>query len=171
MLLADSYYGFTQDYLDIVLINSLPFTKIIKLNSHDNVVIKIHNYFCLYSTLLHEQGFHYLRLVFNKLDSDIDENTPKNLFSNLTNNKLKLKLLDEEGKDAGDKGEIIIFGENNLNLKQILYFCNIGNYNKPLSQIEKEISDLYKIDDIIEEDINNSFFKNILTDEEKDCLY
>ena len=171
MFLTKSYYGLTQNYLDIVLINSLPFTKCIKLNSPDNVVIKIHNYFCLYSSLLHEQCFHYLRLVFNKLDSDIDKNTPKNLFSNLTKNIHKLKLLNEECKDAGDKGEIIIFGKNSLNLKQILYFCNIDNYNKLLSQIEKEISDLSNIDDIVEEDINNSFLRDILTEEEKDCLY
>ena len=171
MLLTGSYYGFTQNYLDIVLISSLPFIKSIKLNSPDNIVIKIHNYFCLYSTLLHEQCFHYLRLVFNKLDSDIDDNTPKNLFSNLTNNTHKLELLNEEGRDAGDKGEIIIFGKYTLNLKQILYFCNIDNYNKPLSQIEKEIYNLSNEDNIVEEDINNSFLKDILTEEEKDCLY
>ncbi len=162
--------GFTKSNLDLILINSIPLNKYPEAESPSNVLSKIHNYFFLYVTILHEQGFHYLRFIFNKLDSDISQDSPKSLFLNLTNDIKKRVLLLKEG-DSGDKGEIIIFGDNNLSLKQIFYFSDINNYNKPLSQIEQEVKKLFDIVEIVEEDINNSFFKNILTDEEKHNLY
>ena len=72
--------------------------------------------------------------------------------------------------DVGDRGETIIFGKKELTLKQILYFSKLANYSKTLSIIEKEISELGHVENIIEDDINNSFFKDILTNEEKDNL-
>ena len=166
MLLSEKTYGFTQTYFDIVLINSSPVNK-----KFEDVVSKIHNYFFLYVTILHEQGFHYIRLIFNKLNPEIDRDTPKQLFLNLTNDPVKLALLKGKNGDAGDKAEIIIFGIYELNLKQILYFSNLNNYSKKLYEIEKEINDLYNIEIIVEEDIENSFFKNILTEEEKQKVY
>ena len=170
MLINDTDFGFSQKCLDIILVNSLPYVKNIKYNSSSTVLFKIYNYFCFYVTILHEQGFNYLRFVFNKLDPDIEENTSNNLFSNLTKDKNKLELL-EEDNDYGDKGETIIFGKKELTLKQMLYFSNIANYSKTLSIIEKEVSDLKNVENIVEDDINNSFFKDILTNEEKNNLY
>ena len=166
MFLSEKTYGFTQTYFDIVLINSSPVNK-----KFEDVVSKIHNYFFLYVTILHEQGFHYIRLIFNKLNPEIDRDTPKQLFLNLTNDPVKLALLKGKNGDAGDKAEIIIFGIYELNLKQILYFSNLNNYSKKLYEIEKEVNDLYNIEIIVEEDIENSFFKNILTEEEKQKVY
>ena len=166
MFLSEKTYGFTQTYFDIVLINSSPVNK-----KFEDVVSKIHNYFFLYVTILHEQGFHYIRLIFNKLNPEIDRDTPKQLFLNLTNDPVKLALLKGKNGDAGDKAEIIIFGIYELNLKQILYFSNLNNYSKKLYEIEKEINDLNNIEEIKEEDIENSFFKNILTEEEKQKVY
>ena len=154
-------YGLTQTFLDVILINSLP------IDDKNDVIAKIHNYFFLYVAILHEQSFHYLRLIFNKLNSDINENTPKDIFLNLTNDVMKLILLKDAKDDEGDKGVIIIFGNNHLNLKQMLYFSTLSNYSKSLSQIEKEVKDLNEIVKIEEDDINNSFFKEILTDKEK----
>jgi len=161
--------GFTKSNLDFILINSIPLNIYPEAESSSNVLSKVHNYFFLYVTILHEQGFHYLRFIFNKLDFDINQDSPKSLFSNLTNDIKKKVLLLKEG-DSGDKGEIIIFGDNNLSLKQIFYFSNINNYNKPLSQIEQEVNKLSDIVEIDEDDINNSFFKNILNNEEKHNL-
>jgi len=166
MFLSEKTYGFTQTYFDIVLINSSPVNK-----KFEDVVSKIHNYFFLYVNILHEQGFHYIRLIFNKLNPEIDRDTPKQLFLNLTNDPVKLALLKGKNGDAGDKAEIIIFGIYELNLKQILYFSNLNNYSKKLYEIEKEVNDLNNIEVIIEEDIENSFFKNILTEEEKQKVY
>lgn len=166
MFLSGKTYGFTQTYFDIVLINSSPINK-----KFEDVVSKIHNYFFLYVTILHEQGFHYIRLIFNKLNPEIDRDTPKQLFLNLTNDPIKLALLKGQNEDAGDKAEIIIFGIYVLNLKQILYFSNLNNYSKKLYEIEKEVNDLNNIEVIVEEDIENSFFKNILTEEEKQKVY
>ena len=42
MLMTDTYFGFSQNYLDIVLVNSLPYVKNIKYNSSLTVLIKIH---------------------------------------------------------------------------------------------------------------------------------
>ena len=53
----------------------------------------------------------------------------------------------------------------------MLYFSNIANYSKTLTVIEKEVSDLKNVENIAEDDINNSFFKDILTNEEKNNLY
>lgn len=158
--------GFTKSNLGLIFINSIPLNIYPEAESSSNVLLKIHNYFFLYVTILHEQNFHYLRFIFNKLDSDINQDSPKSLFLNLTNDIKKNVLLLKEG-DSGDKGEIIIFGDNNLSLKQIFYFSNINNYNKPLSQIEKEVKKLSDVIEIVEDDINNSFFKNILSNEEK----
>ena len=163
MLINKAEYGLTQNNLDIILINSLPF------NHCFDILSKVHNYFFLYITILHEQGFHYIRSIFNKLDPDISMDTPKNIFLNLTKDQNKLFMLKEKG-DAGDKGEIIIFGNKFINLKKLFYFSNISNYNKLLSDIEKEVMDLTDVEKIVEEDINNSFFKNILTGEEKNKL-
>ena len=63
MFLTGKDYGFTQDYSDIVLINSSPVN-----NNLTDVVSKIHNFFFLYVTILHEQGFHYIRYIFNRLN-------------------------------------------------------------------------------------------------------
>lgn len=166
MFLSGKTYGFTQTYFDIVLINSSPVNK-----KFEDVVSKIHNYFFLYVTILHEQGLHYIRLIFNKLNPEIDRDTPKQLFLNLTNDPIKLALLKGKNGDAGDKAEIIIFGIYELNLKQILYFSNLNNYSKKLYEIEKEVNELNNIEVIVEEDIENSFFKNILTEEEKQKVY
>lgn len=163
MLLNKTEYGLTQNNLDIILINSLPFNRSL------DVLSKIHNYFFLYVTILHEQGFHYIRAIFNKLDPDISQDTPKNIFSDLTKDPIKLEMLKEDG-DGGDKGETLIFGNKFINLKKLFYFSNISNYNKPLSDIEKEVRDLTGIEKIGEEDINNSFLRNILTVEEKNIL-
>ena len=165
MFLTGKDYGFTQDYSDIVLINSSPVN-----NNLTDVVSKIHNFFFLYVTILHEQGFHYIRYIFNRLNPNISKNSPKNLFSNLTNDPIKLFFLDEDD-DAGDKAVIILFGKYKLNLKQTLYFSNLSNYSKRLSEIEKEVKDLEKVEIIEEKDIDNSFFKNILTPKEKNDLY
>ena len=163
MIINRTEYGLTQNNLDLLLINSLPF------NHSFNVLSKVHNCFFLYVTILNEQGFLYIRSIFNKLDPDISMDTPKNIFFNLTKNPAKLAMLKEDG-DVGDKGEIIIFGNNYINLKKLFYFSNISNYNKQLSYIEKEVMDLTGDEKIVEEDINNSFFKNILTVEEKNIL-
>jgi len=166
MFLSGNTYGFTQKYFDIVLINSSPVNK-----QFEDVVSKIHNYFFLYVAILHEQGFHYIRLIFNKLNPEIDRDTPKQFFLNLTNDPIKLALLKGKNEDIADKAEIIIFGIFELNLKQILYFSNLNNYSKKLYEIEKEVNDLNNIEVIVEEDIENSFFKNILTEEEKQKVY
>lgn len=113
-------FGFTQNFLDIILINSLPLNYYSNFNCPANVLSKIHNYFILYTTLLLEQGFHYIKLVFNKLDPDICQDTPKDLFLTLTNDKTKLELLKYDG-DGGSKGETLIFGKNNINLKQMFF--------------------------------------------------
>ena len=121
-------------------------------------------------TILREQGFHYLRFIFSKLYPDINLDSPENLFLDITNDLKKHLLLLKE-KDFGYKGEITIFGDDNLSLKQIFYFSNIKNYSKPLFQIEQEVEQLANVVDIVEDDINNSFFNHILTDEEKNNLY
>jgi hypothetical protein len=167
MFLTGKDYGLTQIYCDIVLINISPVNYYFK-----DVVSKIHNCFFLYVTILHEQGFHYIRLIFNKLNPDIEINTPKNLFLNLTKNPAKLELLnDDDDADGGNKGEIIIFGNDNLNLKQIFYFSCISNYSKSLSDIENDVNSLKNSELIItEKEIENSFFKDILTNDEKNDL-
>ena len=170
ILLLNSEYGLTQKNLDLILVNSIPNNIGYNINEPSTVLYKIHNYFFLYVTILHEQGFHYIRIIFNKLDPDINDNTPKDLFLNLTKNEHKLFLLSKEG-DSGDKAEAIIFGEDCVTLKQLFYFSNINNYSKTISEIEKEICELIKVKDIVESDINNSFFKDILTEEEKKILY
>ncbi len=84
--------------------------------------------------------------------------------------KKKKNLIKLEDNDGGDEGELILFGAKELNLKQIFYFSNIENYYKDLSQIEEDNKKLEKIDDITQEDIKNSFFNTILSDEEKNDL-
>ena len=170
MLINGIDFGFSQNYLGIILVNSLPYIKNINNNSSSNVLFNIYNYFCFYVTILHEQGFNYLRFIFNKLGYSIVDNTPEYLFLNLTKDKNKLDLLKND-YDVGDRGETIIFGKKELTLKQILYFSKLANYSKTLSLIEKEISELGYVENIVEDDINNSFFKDILTNEEKDNLY
>ena len=115
MLIREIDDSFTLSNLDIILINSIPINKYSETNSPSKVLSKIHNYFYLYVTILHEQSCHYLRLIFNKLNSDINQNSPKNLFLDLTNDPTKRKLLLNEG-DSGDKGKIIIFGNHFLSL-------------------------------------------------------
>lgn len=170
MLINGIDFGFSQNYLGIILVNSLPYIKNINNNSSSNVLFNIYNYFCFYVTILHEQGFNYLRFIFNKLGYSIVDNTPEYLFLNLTKDKNKLDLFKND-YDVGDRGETIIFGKKELTLKQILYFSKLANYSKTLSLIEKEISELGHVENIVEDDINNSFFKDILTNEEKDNLY
>ena len=170
MLINGIDFGFSQNYLGVILVNSLPYIKNINNNSSSNVLFNIYNYFCFYVTILHEQGFNYLRFIFNKLGYGIIDNTPEYLFLNLTKDKNKLDLLKND-YDVGDRGETIIFGKKELTLKQILYFSKLANYSKTLSLIEKEISELGYVENIVEDDINNSFFKDILTNEEKDNLY
>ena len=161
--------GLMWDNLDYILINSSPYCKYMKINSPLKVVKKIYNFFFLFVTLIRIQGFLYLRSILNKLDSNIDKKIPNNLFLNLTNDKIKLPLI-QDG-DEGDKLVYLIFGNFHISLKEILYFSNINNYNKSLSQIEKDVAKLKFIETFDEKDINNSFFKNILNDEEKNNLY
>jgi hypothetical protein len=135
-----------------------------------NVIYKIHNYFKLYTNILHEQGFHLFRNIIHFLNPEVSENSPKNVFINLTKDEKKKNLIKLEDNDGGDEGELILFGAKELNLKQIFYFSNIENYYKDLSQIEEDNKKLEKIDDITQEDIKNSFFNTILSDEEKNDL-
>ena len=135
-----------------------------------NVIYKIHNYFKLYTNILHEQGFHLFRNIIHCLNPEVSENSPKNVFINLTKDEKKKNLIKLEDNDGGDEGELILFGAKELNLKQIFYFSNIENYYKDLSQIEEDNKKLEKIDDITQEDIKNSFFNTILSDEEKNDL-
>ena len=135
-----------------------------------NVIYKIHNYFKLYTNILHEQGFHLFRNIIHCLNPEVSENSPKNVFINLTKDEKKKNLIKLEDNDGGDEGELILFGAKELNLKQIFYFSNIENYYKGLSQIEEDNKKLEKIDDITQEDIKNSFFNTILSDEEKNDL-
>ncbi len=132
-----------------------------------NVIYKIHNYFKLYTNILHEQGFHLFRNIIHCLNPEVSENSPKNVFINLTKDEKKKNLIKLEDND---EEELILFGAKDLNLKQIFYFSNIENYYKDLSQIEEDNKKLEKIDDITQEDIKNSFFNTILSDEEKNDL-
>jgi hypothetical protein len=135
-----------------------------------NLLFKIHNYFKLYTNILHEQGFHLLRNIINCLNDEVSEFSPKNLFLNLTEDIEKKKLLELDDNDGGDAGECILFGKNSLDLKQLFYFSSIKNYDKNLSEIEKDIKELENFKSITEKDINESFFESILNDDEKNDL-
>ncbi len=105
--------------------------------------------------------------IIHFLNPEVSENFPKNVIINLTKDEKKINLIKLEDNE---EEELILFGAKDLNLKQIFYFSNIENYYKELSQIEEDNKKLEKIDDITQEDIKNSFFNTILSDEEKNDL-